>query len=220
MLNELFDKYGSDKGNLPSCPERGHAYGEFYESKMSRFVDKPIRLLEIGVCNTDFCTVCNKFYHGYPKQPHSLLAWRDYFPKAEIVGLDYVDFTDFEYDRIKIIKGNQSSFEDLYSTIEDGMFDIIIDDGSHFYIHQIYTFATMFPLLNPGGLYIIEDIGILGAGWSKGGYKAGKEEIDNLSYQVGAFLTLVHNMGLVKADCFNDKHGVYQTISIERNECR
>ena len=219
MLNELFDKYGSDKGNLPTCPTRGHGYGDFYEKIMSRFVDKPIRLLEIGVCNTDFCHVCNKMFHGYPRQPHSLLAWRDYFPKGEMVGIDNVDFTDFEYDRIKVYYGNQGNPEDLYETMKDGTFDIIIDDGSHFYIHQVYTFALMFPLLKPDGLYIIEDIAI-GTGWSKEGFKANGEEVENYPYQVGAFVTLLHNMGIIKAVSFNDKFTQYQTIAIERgNGC-
>lgn len=217
MLNELFDKYGSDKGNLPPCPSRGHAYGDFYEKKMSIFVDKPIRLLEIGVCNSDVCHECGARYHGYPRQPHSLLAWRDYLPKAELVGMDNVDFTDFDYDRIEIFCGNQGEPKDLYNTMKNGTFDIIIDDGSHFYIHQIYTLAIMLPLLRRGGLYIVEDI-LMGQNWSKKGYWAGELEVDNYPYQVGAFITMLNNMGICKAESFDDKFGVYQTIAIEQKE--
>lgn len=215
MLNDLFDKYGSDKGNMPTCPSRGHAYGDFYEDVLSRFVDKPIRLLEIGVCNTDVCDVCNARHHGYPRQPHSLLAWRDYFPKGTIVGLDNKDFTDFEYDRIKIYHGNQGNPEDLYETMRDGTFDIIIDDGSHFYIHQIYTLAIMLPLLKPNGVYIIEDID-LGKKWSKSGFTAEGVEVENYPHQTGAFVVLLHNMGFLKAVSYNDKFEAYQTIAIER----
>ena len=36
-------------------------------------------------------------------------------------------------------------------------FDIIIDDGSHQPAHQKTSFNTLWPNLNDGGLYIIED---------------------------------------------------------------
>jgi len=38
-----------------------------------------------------------------------------------------------------------------------GKLDIIIDDGSHHGEHQLISFNTLFPLLSPGGFYIIED---------------------------------------------------------------
>ena len=37
-------------------------------------------------------------------------------------------------------------------------FDVIIDDGSHKLHHQTEAFKLLFPRLNPGGVYIIEDI--------------------------------------------------------------
>jgi hypothetical protein len=36
--------------------------------------------------------------------------------------------------------------------------DIIIDDGSHVASHQKISFETLFPLLAPGGIYVIEDM--------------------------------------------------------------
>ena len=35
---------------------------------------------------------------------------------------------------------------------------IIIDDGSHLAHHVTYTYEHLFPFLQPGGLYVIEDI--------------------------------------------------------------
>lgn len=37
-------------------------------------------------------------------------------------------------------------------------FDIIIDDGCHIVEHQITSFKTLFPLIKPKGMYIIEDL--------------------------------------------------------------
>ena len=37
-------------------------------------------------------------------------------------------------------------------------FDVIIDDGMHARLAQLKTFKNFYPLLNPGGTYIIEDM--------------------------------------------------------------
>lgn len=39
-----------------------------------------------------------------------------------------------------------------------GGIDIIIDDGSHINEHVIKSFSILFPLLNMGGIYAIEDL--------------------------------------------------------------
>lgn len=37
--------------------------------------------------------------------------------------------------------------------------DLVVDDASHFYHETRESFRTLFPLLRPGGLYIVEDWG-------------------------------------------------------------
>ncbi len=39
-----------------------------------------------------------------------------------------------------------------------GGVDIVLDDGSHVGSHQRTSFETLFPLLNEGGIYLIEDL--------------------------------------------------------------
>ena len=39
-----------------------------------------------------------------------------------------------------------------------GSFDIILDDGSHLTEHMIASFESLFNLLKPGGVYMIEDV--------------------------------------------------------------
>jgi hypothetical protein len=42
---------------------------------------------------------------------------------------------------------------------ERGGFDIIIDDASHNYPLSLASFNGLFPLLRPGGVYVLEDWG-------------------------------------------------------------
>jgi hypothetical protein len=40
----------------------------------------------------------------------------------------------------------------------DTFFDIIIDDGSHHPVHQVFVLNDWYPMMKPGGLMIIEDV--------------------------------------------------------------
>jgi hypothetical protein len=42
--------------------------------------------------------------------------------------------------------------------VECGPFDIIVDDGSHYWNHQITSLKYLYPFVKPKGYYIIEDI--------------------------------------------------------------
>jgi hypothetical protein len=86
--------------------------------------------------------------------------WADYFPNAEIHGIDIADLRHNQSDRIKIHVCDQSNTEKLISIFELNNLrpNIIIDDGSHKIHHQQGTLAALFKFLAPGGIYVIEDI--------------------------------------------------------------
>lgn len=46
---------------------------------------------------------------------------------------------------------------DIVSRDFDGQLDLVVDDASHFYEQTKTSFMTLFPLVRPGGMYIIED---------------------------------------------------------------
>lgn len=118
-----------------------HKEPHFIEAYKKHFAGlKPKRVLEIGVQNGG-----------------SLKIWRDFFPEAEIVGVD-TDIACMEHqgDRIKVIIGDQASVKFLETL---GKFDIIIDDGGHYMTQQQVSMNTLLAnQLNDGGLYIIEDL--------------------------------------------------------------
>ena len=88
----------------------------------------------------------------------SLRMWEEYFPKAQIYGIDIIDCFQDE-GRIKFRQGNQADSAFLLDvTSEVGSWDIVIDDGSHVFNDQKVSFETLWPHLSQGGLYAIEDV--------------------------------------------------------------
>ena len=145
-LTEIFNTNRSDKGTVMAGWE-AHGYSPHYEQWFGPMRDRPIRLLEIGVCD--------------PRMPGaSLRSWYEYFTEARIFGYDIVDASQFDNDRVSTFIGDQSSVDDMQRFIEThgGGFDIIIDDGSHVDAHQQASLAWFFDYLNPCGQYIIEDM--------------------------------------------------------------
>ena len=115
---------------------------------LERFRYRKINLLELGV-------------GGY-ENPHSggksLRMWKKYFPFGNIFSIDIYDKSSLQEDRITIFKGSQIDKIFLNKVTEKiGAIDIIIDDGSHINEHVIKAFNILFPKLQDGGIYVIED---------------------------------------------------------------
>jgi Methyltransferase domain len=122
-------------------------YLPVYESALSAFRSRPIRMIEIGV-----------------GRGGSLQVWRRYLhPEAVIVGID-IDPTTRRFDnpsqRLHVRIGDQQDISFLQSVVSElGPFDVILDDGSHMTSHMVQTFRHLFPNgLASGGVYIVEDI--------------------------------------------------------------
>lgn len=151
----LGKKYLVDK-----CPAINHTYTPQYDKILKSMRDDAKVVLEIGIGNIPLMIgISGRDY----KPGASLRMWRDYFPKAKIIGCDILDNVLFQEPPIHTFRVDQSSEESLINLmnivklIEDYA-DFIIDDGSHNEQHQIITFKTLWPLVKKGGMYIIEDV--------------------------------------------------------------
>jgi len=168
-LGTLFgtDKWGS------------HWYLQHYQQHFQKFRNKKISLLEIGI-------------GGYSKPNaggHSLRTWKAYFPKARIYGIDIYDKRSIQESRIKTFKGSQVDSEFLVGVVKQiGGVDIIIDDGSHINEHVIRTFEILFPLLNDGGVYAVEDTQT--SYWP--GFGGSSTELSDEKTIMGYFSRLLH----------------------------
>ena len=154
QLNKLANKYRSDKGDIYYG---AHAYARIYEQYLAEWRERPIRLLEIGLLRHDLQRRLSPPFADTP----SLSMWKEYFPQAEIYGFDIADFSATPATPgVHVIQGDMGRVEDLERLLETsgGAFDVIIDDASHASHHQQRALACLFPHLNPGGFYIIEDL--------------------------------------------------------------
>lgn len=135
-LDELALKYGTDKG------PQSHHYTEQYEELFSEMRDRHLKILEIGVL-----------------AGASVKMWRDYFPNAQVVGID-INLQLEGSERLKILQCDAASAGALVSMAErEGLFDIVIDDGSHAHVHHMTAFYSLFPFyMKRRGMYFIEDL--------------------------------------------------------------
>jgi hypothetical protein len=150
-LCELAEKYGSDK-----VESIFHSYTPFYDQLLSGRDVK--RVLEVGIGTPNAMNHMAKYEVGA-----SLKMWKEYFPNAEIWGLDNDPSAMFTEPHIQTMMCDQSDRESLLSVAEilepSGRFDLIIDDGSHQLDHQALTANTLIPrLLAYSGVYVIEDV--------------------------------------------------------------
>lgn len=154
-LDEIAIANGTDKAS--KHPVLGHDYCRHYEKLFAPMRDQPIKLLEIGVGGGE-----------------SIKTWLEYFPKAQIYGVDVIHDTN-QWNAPEAPGDERYSFSTGDQTdrtmwkcfvVNYGCdWDIIIDDGSHFADGIVIAFDGLWPYLSSGGLYCIEDLGVsYGAG--------------------------------------------------------
>ncbi len=119
-------------------------YFDIYDQYLKKFRKREnLKVLEIGVAGGG-----------------SLKMWRDYFgPDATIYGIDIDEAcSTITNTTCEIRIGSQVDRNFLHLVLaEMGGIDVVIDDGSHLNSHVVETFSVLFPLLNSGGTYLIED---------------------------------------------------------------
>jgi hypothetical protein len=151
-LGELFNTYGTDKDR--------NGYTAVYEPLFKPLRYQPVCLLEVGIGSLNpnaSCSMLGYALEGY-KPGGSLRAWRDYFHRGQIVGVDVEADTQFAEPRITTLLADSLNLEALNSQLGDRKFHIIIDDACHYDEYQIQTLKNLWSRLQPGGYYIIENI--------------------------------------------------------------
>lgn len=134
-LSNIGDKWATDKCSYD------HNYLDKYEFFLQNFKARHFNLLELGIFRGD-----------------SLRMWQEYFPKADIFGVDIQEgCCQYASDRINIIIADLSDEAEL-AKLHDVHPSVIIDDASHLWSHQIKALFSLWHCLPHGGVYIIEDM--------------------------------------------------------------
>jgi len=131
-------------GNKGAGVHKWHHYIPIYDMYFARRRGTALRFLEIGV-----------------NKGGSLQVWREYFGKdATIFGIDInPECAEFDDQAGQVRIGSQDDPEFLNKVVDEmGGIDVVLDDGSHQMRHIKKSLQVLFPRLETGGTYMIEDL--------------------------------------------------------------
>lgn len=139
---------GTDKASLKvkkGVLVRAHYYLRHYDFLFNKLRAEELAIIEFG---------CRK--------GSSLRMWEEYFPKAEIYGVDLDENAkEIEGGRIHIVIGDateQSTYDEIEQKLGTKKPMIILDDASHAWSDQRRSLELFWSLLSPGGFYVVEDL--------------------------------------------------------------
>jgi hypothetical protein len=139
-----------------------HDYIPVYHHLFESLQESTKTVFEIGIGCVEKNQMLNVNRQGY-KTGNSLRMWRDYFKNANIYSIDiHEEAMIIDEERIKTFVADQSSKEQLEEVCKKigQPLDIVVDDGSHQYNHQVASFIYLEPFLAPKAIYCIEDINV------------------------------------------------------------
>ncbi len=194
-LPEYCDSFPTDK-----CSDQ-HGFVEIYEPLFAPIREDSIRFFEIGILN------------GV-----SHLMWRTYFRNAEIFGIDLRDYSrQSQGSGIMTFVADQSNRNDLnaFLNASGGRFDVILDDGGHAMDHQQVSLGYLFPNVDPGGMFIIEDVHTsLPAMYPDSSFKVNDVETNTTLLMLETFV----RTGRIYSNYLSKEEALYLEENIERIE--
>lgn len=135
-LCELAKKYGTDK-----CVP--HNYTPLYYRLLRDRVERVKKVLEVGI----------------GRGARSLKMWEEFFPNAQIFGVDTDRPASLNHGRVKSFRLDQTNRDEMQKLGRKfGKFDVIVEDGDHKPSSQIAAMHSLLPFLTDDGLYFLEDV--------------------------------------------------------------
>lgn len=166
LLSQLCDTHGTDKGQLVRGDRthnwHAHTYADYLERTFRHCRHHIRNVFECGMGTNNPALVSSMGSGGRPGA--SLRVWRDYFPNAQIVGVDIDGEILFQEDRIRTFQCDQTdpaAIKAVMDQLGEVEFDLMIDDGLHTFAGGVCLLENAIHKLRPEGLYIIEDVNIL-----------------------------------------------------------
>jgi hypothetical protein len=127
---------------------RGHDYLRKYEAFLRRYCERPdFRMMELGAGPEWNLGASVRLWEEY--------FWRDDF-RLHVVDVK-PSAASLANERVSVTVGDLGDPATL-GQLAAASPDVVLDDASHLWGHQLLAFQWLFPAVRPGGLYIIEDI--------------------------------------------------------------
>lgn len=87
----------------------------------------------------------------------SLATWQELFPQGTVAGVDISEYAIWPEGTIKIVTSQDNpELPEILSNYEIE-WDLIVDDASHDGTLTAATLELLWPLVSPGGFYVVED---------------------------------------------------------------
>lgn len=201
-IGDLLFKDGGPHGLKTSLSEiiirKSRSHIEFYKDLISNNAIKNV--LEVGMYEAG-SALC--FASLFPDMRLSSVDLREPNPAAQTLAARFGDRLRLHY------RTSQADAEALkrihQSDFAGAPLDMVTDDASHFYDLTRSTFEICFPMLKPGGVYIIEDWAWAHwAGWQKNSPWPDKPALSNFIFElVMASATSPNTISKVECDISN-----------------
>ena len=187
-LCKLGEKYSTDKSpfNKNKIDFHRHVFTPIYDMLFSSLREKKINFAEIGILDNS-----------------SIRMWREFFPYANIYAFDNRDeillqaksqnLKNVIYKKLDV--GDINQIKEQFSNLQKKgvKFDIILDDSSHVFEHQINIIKGCAKFMKKSGLLLIEDIYRDKSGFSPKNYH---EKLKN-------YLEFFSSIKMIDSDHFN-----------------
>lgn len=147
----------------------------------------------------------------------SLRLWQLLFPEGLVVGVDRDQGSRWPPGAIRVV--SEQTAPDLPAKLAglgllgDARFDLIVEDAAHDGTKTRATFDLLWPLVAPGGVYVVEDWQIGFPAWDAALYptqpsmvEAARGLLDLLDRQDGDVEEITYRYGLILARKKTDAH--------------
>ena len=193
-IEQLASQFGTDKRR------EHHKYTDLYAMLFDPLREVVENITEVGVL------------YG-----HSVPMWLDYFPRATVHAIDrsasaltaareFLNASGHTLRRVRLLLGSSKDPKALERFgIAHGTMDIVIDDGDHSPAGQERTLLTLWPIVKPGGYYIIEDMAT-GANRHSGLYDGKLEKSGSVP--------MVHNPSAAAYSILSNNHAIFVDTAV------
>ncbi len=136
-----------------------HNYGDAYESLfvVTERYEMGFNKIPLGTANRSIRDEVKLVMEVGVADGSCLLAWREIFPNALIVGMDIHHSDKAHGERIEFHYGDQTNKDHCERAAAGRLFDMIVEDATHKLSNTLLTLFYLWPYVKPGGIYVVEE---------------------------------------------------------------